>query len=422
MKAHAVKPLILQTLLAFAPGLYRRLLRKGRWRVQGGASHEVSADLAGHAGPPRVLVVDNDFPEPTRDAGSRAIFHFVELLVEQGAELTFWAESRSPSSQGRARLSALGVTLASRQRDHDLSRWLRSIPGGGSFDAVVLSRPLVAATYGQEVRLLGSSRCLYYGHDIHHRRLLARRQFVRDVASAWEQVCLARIERRIWRQQDIVLYPSEEEVSYVNNYRVRVGLQPNGHVLPLWSMPPLPLTVPSPGSREGMLFVGSYAHAPNVDGLDWFFSEVLPLARTMGCRDTVYIAGSGMERYSPPFPDADSKVLGWLSDEALASIYARVRIALVPLRYGGGVKGKLLEAMAYGVPCVTTAAGAQGLAAAKPAIEPVPDAQQFASQLVLLTGDDLLWERKSAAGLGYLQATCSRAALKRSIMKLVLGR
>lgn len=423
MKPHAVKSLALQALLAFAPGLYLRFLRTGRLRGNARKLLALRTDATRRDGPPRVLVIDNDFPDPTQDAGSRAIFHFVELLVEQGTQVTFWAGSRSPSAKGRARLSELDVTLVSRRRECDLSKWLGSMSGPMPFDVAVLSRPLVAATYGTEVRLLGSVRCLYYGHDIHHRRLLAMRQFVNNAVSAWELMCLARIERKIWREQDIVLYPSAEEVEYVNSYRAHIGLQPNAALLPLWSVPCLPPGgAPSPTLRRGMLFVGSYGHAPNLDGLDWFFGEVLPRARAMGCRDMVYIVGSGMERYLPPTSDTDLKVLGWLSEEALRSLYARVRIALVPLRYGGGVKGKLLEAIAHGVPCITTAAGAQGLSAAKPAIEPVRDAKQFADEIMLLTEDDDLWARKSAAGLNYLQATCSRAAVKRSIMELILGK
>lgn len=420
---YVVKATLLNALLAYAPGIYLRFFRRGSSRRPVRRLSGESTSAAMQAGePPRVLVVDSDFPDPTRDAGSKAIFHFVKLLVDEGVRLTFWSASRTPSSRGRARLAELGVESVARQRDCDFPRWLESIEGLKPFDAIVLSRPLVAAIYGWDASLLGSRRCLYYGHDIHYLRLRAMRRVVGGLGVAFEAACMARIERNIWRRQGVVLYPSEEEVSVVNACRKACGLSPNAALLPLWSAPDAPAATPEPAGRRGMLFVGSHAHAPNVDGLDWLFADVLPRARAHGCRDTVYVVGSGMERYVPPVADPAVEVLGWLDEEALEALYARVRVALVPLRYGGGVKGKVLEAMAQGVPCVVTTVAMQGLSAAAPALEPTDGATEFSDMLVSLTADDGRWSRKSSMGLAYMHGTHGRAIVRRRVLELVLGR
>jgi len=55
------------------------------------------------------------------------------------------------------------------------------------------------------------------------------------------------------------------------------------------------------------------------------------------------------------------KVLGYVSDEELCALYSKNRVVVAPLRFGAGVKGKIIEAMAHGVPVVTTNVGAEGI-------------------------------------------------------------
>lgn len=422
MRLGELKLRLLLLLLAYAPGFYFGWLRRGqlvgrkKYVAQNGAMVVARADAR-----PRVLVVDSDFPDPTRDAGSKAVLDFVKLLAEEGVLLSFWSASRTPSARGRRFLTAAGVETGARRYGFDLSSWLGSPSKEKSFDAVVLSRPLVAAMYGADVRRFASNRCLYYGHDIHYLRMQAMIRTTAGKPSGCEQRFMKIIEQRLWQEMDIIFYPSEEEVARVNDYLTSKGRAPNAVVLPLWAAPAPAEVRPSPSGRRGMLFVGSYSHSPNVDGLDWFFSEVLPRARADGCRDYVYVVGSGMEAYEPPTCDPDVRVLGWLSEDALQTLYANVRIALAPLRYGGGIKGKVLEAMAQGVPCVTTEAGAQGMSAALHALALADDAQSFAEALLALSVDDALWSQKSLAGLSYLHANYERASMKRLLMELVLG-
>ena len=57
----------------------------------------------------------------------------------------------------------------------------------------------------------------------------------------------------------------------------------------------------------------------------------------------------------------DIEVTGYVSDQVLTERYQRARVAVAPLRFGGGVKGKVLESLRHGLPCVTTSIGMQGL-------------------------------------------------------------
>lgn len=417
----SLKVVLLNALLAYAPGFYLRFLRGGRlaMSVRRRLVRE-SALMRRREGPCRVLVVDNDFPDPTRNAGSKAIYHVVETLAETGIEVAFWSTSRSPSSQAEELLRRMGVNTAARRRWRDLSMWIGSMDSPKPFDAVILSRPTNAAIYGTDARLLGSDHCVYYGHDIHLQRLQRMRSIMPKRGGRFGLACMRRIEQRIWRSQDLVLYPSEEEVSLVNTYRASRGLKPNAWVLPLWAAPEAPAFKPAPTGRHGMLFVGSHDHVPNVDGLDWFFREVLPLVRARGCDDPVYVVGAGMEQYVPSVERQGVEILGWLDEDALRRLYALVRVALVPLRFGGGVKGKILDAMAYGVPCVTTTTATQGLSGALELLEPRDDADGFAQIVVRLCNDDSLWIDRSAQSLAFLHQAYDRDAFRTKIAQLIL--
>ncbi len=361
-------------------------------------------------GQPRVLVVDHDFPELERDAGSKAIFHLTDLLGDK-AKVTFWSASSSPSAEGRGVLQSAGIHTAARNDGCDLAPWLGSLTAEESFDAVILSRPMVAAMYAGAARKHVNGVCAYYGHDIHHVRLAGMKEFAACVGLAGEHREIARIERRLWRTMDTIFYPSNEEVDIVNAFRAGLGLESGAVMLPLWDAPEAPEVIAPASARGGMLFVGSYDHPPNTDGLNWFFREILPEVRRRGCQDMVYIVGSGMSHYQPPADDSCVVVLGRINDTALDELYAKVRIALVPLRYGAGVKGKVIEAMGKGVPCVTTSVGIQGLGWASVVLQPSDTAQDFACAIIRLMTDDALWNECSSKELRLLSLAYERRAV-----------
>lgn len=392
---------ILEALLLVSPELYRFWLKRGRGRHNfSGAFRRIEPDASGRK---RILLVDHDFPEPDRDAGSRAIACFASMLEEAGFHVVFWAATTTASARGRQALLERHIEAVGRADTGALEGWLRE--SAIRFEACVISRPLIAVMYMSVLKAEIRGPCVYYGHDIHHHRLKAQRVIRGGQGGLLDMWYMRFIERRIWRGADVVLYPSNEEADTVNSYLTQRGRRPAAEFFPLWTAR---MHQSSPDAmlarRRGILFVGSHAHAPNLDGLSWFLREVAPFVGEHVPSACLTIVGSGMDSYRPPEPPAlRLRLLGHIDDHALDSEYAAARVVIAPLRYGAGVKGKVLEAISHGVPCVLTGAAAQGLPGVEASLPVTDDPLTYSKDLVHLFTNDEAWylaSRNAASWLG----------------------
>jgi glycosyltransferase involved in cell wall biosynthesis len=124
---------------------------------------------------------------------------------------------------------------------------------------------------------------------------------------------------------------------------------------------PAPVSAASPPSAPVLLFVGFLGYEPNLDAARWFAEAVLPLVRQRRPDTQLLVVG----RFESPAAVAGLRaadgvtVTGEVAD--LAPVLAGARAAVVPIRFGGGTRVKILEAFAAGLPVVTTSVGAEGL-------------------------------------------------------------
>ena len=356
-----------------------------------------------------ILVIDHYVPEPDRDAGSRTMLCIIRALLQTGMVVKFWPHNLYFSPGYTEALQDIGVEVAYGVGAGTFREWLAE--NGDDLDHVLLCRPQVAAAFLPELKRHGGISLLYYGADLHFSRM-------RQEAKALDDRCIARLardmemlERSVWRDVDVVLYPSDEETAVVTDIEPDVGART---LLPYsfadFASPRAPNTEPV------MLFVGSFAHQPNRHGLLWFIDQVLPLilARVPAARLT--IAGS-----NPP-PDVLALARGAISvranvsDDELRELYRTARVAAVPLRYGAGVKLKVVEALREGLPLVTTSIGAQGMRGLEHVASICDEPRDFAAAVCALLSDDLAWTECSAAQLGYAAAHYSEAAFRDSLV------
>ncbi|MEO5566278.1 MAG: glycosyltransferase, partial [Luteimonas sp.] len=173
-------------------------------------------------GRPMVLVVDHYVPQPDRDAGSRTMIAFLRRLVEAGCVVKFWPDNLYFDPDYAPALQAMGIEVYHGIGWRDGFERLMA-EHGAEFDAVLLSRPHIAGPYLEAVRRHSGARVVYYGHDLHFRRMQAEAGIVGNAVAQSRSIRdMEALERGLWRQADVVLYPSEDEAAQVRSLEPEV--------------------------------------------------------------------------------------------------------------------------------------------------------------------------------------------------------
>jgi glycosyltransferase involved in cell wall biosynthesis len=139
---------------------------------------------------------------------------------------------------------------------------------------------------------------------------------------------------------------------------------------------------------DTILFVGSFRHTPNLEAINWFTNEVLPLVIESRPDVTLVVVGAeapASMRHLNEHPNI--RMAGFVED--VREPLTQCKVFLCPVLAGSGVRVKLLEAFASGIPVVSTAIGAEGLATKQTGICEIADtAEEFAAAVVRLLSDD----------------------------------
>jgi glycosyltransferase involved in cell wall biosynthesis len=167
--------------------------------------------------------------------------------------------------------------------------------------------------------------------------------------------------------------------------------------------------VPGFESRSGLLFVGGFDHAPNGDAVEYMVTEIMPLLLHEIPDIHLTVVGSNPSDRIRALAGEHVTIAGWVAD--LDPIYASTRVVVAPLRYGAGVKGKVGQSLAMGVPMVTTSIGNDGMML-EPGrdIEIADNAPAFAERVISLYENRSAWEAMSAQGLRQIDQLFGRRA------------
>jgi glycosyltransferase involved in cell wall biosynthesis len=131
-----------------------------------------------------------------------------------------------------------------------------------------------------------------------------------------------------------------------------------------------------------VIFVGAFSRGPNAEGARWFIREVWPAVRRSVAGARLVLAGEHSDRLLRQCPAEGAYATAYVAD--LKSYYNAASIAVAPLLRGAGVKVKVPQALAYGLPVVTTPIGAEGLPAGCPAVVTGNAAEMTAGIIALL--------------------------------------
>jgi glycosyltransferase involved in cell wall biosynthesis len=340
----------------FERGLYRALLQ--RWRR---SPHESvlspGTTSSGAQEPPRAvrraLVIDDRVPKADRDAGSLAILSHMQSLQRFGFEIVFAAAGEfGASEEDCAGLSALGMTCVRAPYYGSIEEVLRR--QAGEFDIVYMHRVANAVKYGELARNHNpKARRIYSVADLHHLR------FARQARAEDRPELLAR-SRWLQFMEYVAAVSSDAVITHSNEEAQALAKQiPAGKVHTVrWSVPLREITRPF-AERSGIAFIGGYGHEPNLDAARWLIDEIMPLVRTRQPNIECFLVGSNLPEQIRRLCGNGVTAIGYVKD--LNEIFDKVRLTVAPLNFGAGIKGKVVESLAAGVPCACTPVGAEGL-------------------------------------------------------------
>jgi glycosyltransferase involved in cell wall biosynthesis len=169
--------------------------------------------------------------------------------------------------------------------------------------------------------------------------------------------------------------------------------------------------------RSGIIFVGSFPHHPNVDGMAYFYEAIYPLLRAKLPDVKITIIGSDPPAWLKQAGTDHLIVTDYVPD--IAPYFNQCRLSIAPLRYGAGVKGKVLLSMGYGVPVVASSIAAEGIPVVDGRdmlIADTPD--RFGEAIVELYTNKALWDQMSANGLAIIDQYFSFTAARQALMNL----
>ncbi len=321
-----------------------------------------------------VLVIGYVWPEPQSSAASGHVMQILQAFLDQGWQVTF--ASAAGDGEHMADLEAMGIARQAIELNNEsFDRFVAALAP----DVVLFERFLMEEQFGWRVEkhcptaLRVLETCDLQGLRDARQVLLKQRLkddpegedfgplFQLDQPDLYRHMAAADVSQRevasIYRS-DLSLMVSDAEITLLTqHFKVPADLL---HLCPL--MVDAAARVGKPfEQRAHFLSIGNFRHAPNWDAVLWLKTVLWPRIRQRLPLAELHIYGA----YTPPKAMALNnqaqgfRVLNWAEDAL--QVMGDARVNLAPLRFGAGIKGKLIDAMYCGTPSVTTAIGSEGM-------------------------------------------------------------
>lgn len=336
----------------------------------------------------RIIVFDDHIPVPDRDAGSARMQLILKALAEMGS-CTFISVSKLQRPEYERRLREDGVEIA---RLVDYQRLLKA----RRFDLAVMSRPDVAAALLPSIkRTAPGTKTIFDTVDIGFVRLEREFRLTGNNRTARAARRYKKLETRLTRSCDQVWCVTEEDQKALAREApgARFAIIPTIHRLQDRGR--------SFAERDGLVFIGNYLHPPNVDAVHYFVREIYPIVREALPALRLFIVGDHAPEEIAAYASDSVTITGYLAD--VDPLFQACRIFIAPLRFGSGIKGKIGQALSYGLPVVTTSIGAEGMGLRdeREAII-ADDAREFAEAVIRLYTNAALWQTLSDNGYRHI--------------------
>jgi glycosyltransferase involved in cell wall biosynthesis len=360
----------------------------------------------------RLLFIAPNVPLHDRNSGDYRLFSLLKILSKT-CTITYLAQRRacpesSEDDRYASHLSDLGIDV--HVQDYSIINILRT----QKFQAAILEFYFLAEHYLPRIRLLQPSCPVIIDTvDVHHVRLLSKYQTTNNEQDLREFEETRRSELDIYRKADKVIAITEEDAHKLLRVcpQLDVAIVPNIHS---------PIALNGIQDKNRLIFVGGFGHDANTDAVLYFCKHILPLIRSKMPDVRLTIAGSDPPKQIRDLSREHITVTGYVPSTTpyLQGSY----ISVAPLRYGAGMKGKIGEAMAHGLPVVTTSVGAEGMGLRHRENAMIADyPEKFADAVIELMQDEDLYATVSRNAVCHISNNYTAEIVGKTFRNILRG-
>ncbi len=325
-----------------------------------------------------VLFIDHAVPSWDKDAGSKTVFSYMMLFKDKGYTVKILGDNFILNSPYGEMLQQAGIEVIY-GTDVQATLWEYFRSNKKNFDYILLNRPNISTKYIDFIRQNMSAKIIYYGHDLHYVRLKREYDLTGNENSLYEFKSFRDLEYSLLYKSDVSYYPSYKEVEEIKKVDDTLRVK----AINAYMFDEKEITQRDFSKTKNLLFVGGFSHTPNVDAVKWIHESIMPRIKAKNSDINLVVVGSNPTEEVINICNEGGYILrGYVSDEELLKLYSETRVVVAPLRYGAGIKGKIIEAMANGSVIVTTSCGAEGIMDANEFMKIADDALDFADQVL----------------------------------------
>jgi glycosyltransferase involved in cell wall biosynthesis len=359
----------------------------------------------------RVLIIDAYTPEPDQDSGSVRLTYLMKCLRDLDYGVTFMPDNQAWAGRYSSDLQQAGIEVVYSPWSGSIQRFFSE--RGSEFDFILISRHYVASRYVSLVRRHApQARFIFDTVDLHYLREERLAELENSLPLKRTAAQTRRSELAVIEAADatLVVSPVEKTVLEESAPGARVHVVSNVHEV-VGSQNPW-------SKRKDLFFVGGYQHPPNIDAAQWFVGSIWPLIRQELPDVEFHLIGSKAPEEIRALHGNGVRFHGFV--ESLEPWLDDCRLAVAPLRYGAGVKGKVNMSMSRGQPVVATPMAVEGMfARIGQDVLVAETAEQFAAEVVRIYRDEDLWNRVSASGLENVERYFSVETAKLGLKELL---
>ena len=356
----------------------------------------------------KILVVAPEVPARDRSSGELRLYTILKILSARYHIVFVALNPRGDQRDGQYRpdLEALGLEVYIRNYS------FRKILSTHKFSAAFIEFYFTAEHCLSNIRIL-QPRCpiIVDSVDIHYHREWLKYKVTGVQKDLEKSIETKKRELIVYKRADVVIAVTREDADVVlrEDPAIRFEIVPNIH--------PIVEDPKQSKSKNDLIFIGSFKHDPNTDAVKYFCQDVLPLVHKKHPAVKVRIAGANppdeLKRLAGPYVE----FLGFVP--SVTPCLQESYISIAPLRFGAGMKGKIGEAMAHGLPVVTTSIGIQGLDLKHGENIMIGDTPgEFADSILELITDEHLHARISGNGMNYIKANFTPETIRGEILRI----